>query len=325
MRYKVMLFTMALVLAAGLAVLVYSGLQTPSGAATGEATGCGGDPTAAPDVADADYILGSAEDDPDAPLKITYQSAATEVSCPSLNVEPVDKVAAYEDPCAEPGAIRIWELSTQEAADLLEAYQEIRDLTCTSDDCLRVLTQAEETLDLELEAPMESQIALLLKKAQSVPPSGTGEDSPEPEPPAEADPQAPGIQQPVSKVTFKAEQGADFAAGTVVTDGHPLKVDLICYAGSLGLDCQAGAGPSISKQKHLKLFKTPGGIIQTFGGLDELPMELPEESDRDMLNGAKAGWGFVLENNLSDTYTRAFIKKAAQGSITIQYTVFAAD
>lgn len=325
MRHKAMLTTMALVLMAGLAVLIHSGLQAPSGAATGEATGCGGDPTAPLDSAEADYILGSTGDDPDAPVKITYQGATTEKSCPTLSVEPGDQVAAYEDPCADPGAIRVWELTPGEAASLIAAYQAIRDLSCTSEDCLTVLTQAEESLNLELEAPMESQIANLLKKAQSVPATGTGEEAPEPDPPEEADPVAPEIQQPVSQLNFKAEQGADFGADAVVADGHPLKVDLICYAGSQGLDCQAGAGPTISKQKHLKLFRTPGGTIQTFGGVDELPTVLPTDMDRDMINGAEAGWGFVLENNLSDTYTRGFIKKATQDSITIQYVVFAAD
>ena len=325
MRYKAMLGAMVLVLMAGLALLINSGLQAPSGAATGEATGCGGDPTAPMDAAEADYVLGSAEGDPDTPVKITYKGAATEKSCPTLSVEPGDLVAAFEDPCADPGAIRIWELTPGEAGSLIAAFQAIRDLNCTSQDCLNVLTQAEESLHLELEAPMEAQIANLLKKAQTVPPTGTGEEAPEPEPPAEADPGAPLIQQQVSQVTFKAEEGVDFAGDAVIKDGHPLKVDLICYAGSQGLDCQAGAGPTISKQKHLKLFRTPGGTIETFGGVTELPTDLPLDADRDMLNGAEAGWGFVLENNLSKTYTRAFIKKATQDSITIQYVVFAAD
>ncbi len=325
MRHKAILATMSLVLIAGLAILIHSGLQTPSGAATGEATGCGGDPTAPLDTAEADYVLGSTEGDPDAPVKISYQGATTEKSCPMLSLEPGDLVAAYEDPCAAPGVIRVWELTPGEAGSLVAAYQAIRDLSCTSQDCLTVLTQAEESLTLELEAPMESQIANLLEKAQSVPATGTGDEAAEPDPPEEADPVAPAIQQPTSQLTFKAEQGADFAADAVVADGHPLKVDLICYAGSQGLDCQAGAGPTISKQKHLKLFRTPGGTIQTFGSVDALPTDLPTDADRDMINGAEAGWGFVLENNMSQTYTRGFIKKATQDSITIQYIVFAAD
>ena len=325
MRHKAILITMVLVLVAGLAVLLHSGLQTPSGAATGEATGCGGDPTAPPDATEPDVILGSGADAPDTPVKITYHAAATEKSCPTLSVEPGDLVAAYEDPCGAPGTIRIWELTPGEAGSLVAAFQAIRDLSCASQDCLTVLTQAEESLNLELEAPMESQIANLLEKAQSVPPTETGEGTPEPEPPEEADPGAPAIQPQVSKIVLKAEQGADFASDALIQDGHPLKVDLICYAGSQGLDCQAGAGPTISKQKHLKLFRTPGGTTANFGGLAEVPAELPTDMDRDMINGAEAGWGFVVENNLSDTYTRAFIKKATQDSITIQYTVFAAD
>jgi hypothetical protein len=325
MRHKAMLTTMVLVLVAGLAILIHSGLQTPSGAATGEATGCGGDPTAPMNTAEADYVLGSAEGDPDAPVKITYQGATTEKSCPTLSVEPGDQIATYEDPCSAPGAIRVWDLTPGEAGSLIAAYQAIRDRTCTSQDCLTVLTQADESLNLELEAPMESQITNLLKKAQSVPATGTGEEAVEPDPPEEADPGAPAFQQPISQVQFKAEQGVDFGADAVIAEGHPLKVDLICYAGSQGLDCQAGAGPTISKQKHLKLFRTVGGTIETFGGVEELPTDLPTDADRDMINGAEAGWGFVLENNLSDTYTRGFIKKATQDSITIQYIVFAAD
>ena len=325
MRHKAILATMALILVAGLAVLLHSGLQTPSGAATGEATGCGGDPTAPVDTAEADYIIGSAGDDLDTPLKITYQSASTEMSCPTLSVEPVDQVVAYEDSCAEPGAIRVWDLTSVEAAGLLEAFQAIRDRACASQDCVQVLTQADKTLDLELEGAMESAIVLLMKKAQSVEPTETGEETPEPDPPEEANPEAPVIQQEILNVILKAEAGADFASGAVIKDGHPLKVDLICYAGSDGLDCQAGAGPSISNQKHLKLFRNAGGVIETFGSVSELPTVLPTETDRDMINGAEAGWGFVLENNLSDTYTRALIKKATEDSITIQYTVFAAD
>ena len=325
MRHKAILITMGLALVAGIAVLVFGGLQTPSGAATGEATGCGGDPTTPLDVDEADYVLGTAETDQDSPVKITYQGVATEVSCPTLNVEPMDQVASFEDPCAEPGVIRVWELSSQEAAGLVKAYQAIRDHSCTSQDCLTVLTQAEQTLDLELEAPMESQIALLLKKAKSVPPTDTGEEDPEVVPPAEAEPELPMIQQQISQVTFKAEQGVDFAAGSLVADGHPLKVDLICYAGSKGLDCQAGAGPTISKQKHLKLFHTSGGVTQTFGSIQELPADIPSDVDRDMINGAETGWGFVIENNLSDTFTRVFIKKATKDSITLQFQVFSAD
>ena len=328
MRHKGMLVGMGVVLVAGIAVLVFGGLQTPSGAATGEATGCGGDPTApadVPDEEDANYILGAAEADQDSPVKITYQGVATEVSCPTLNVEPMDQVASFEDPCAEPGVIRVWELSSQEAAGLVNAYQAIRDSACTSKDCLTVLTQAEQTLDLEMEAPMESQIALLIKKAAAVPPTDTGEEDPEIVPPAVADPGTPMSQEQISQVTFQAEQGVDFAAAAVILDGHPLKVDLICYAGSKGLDCQAGAGPTISKQKHLKLFRTPGGVTQTFGSIQELPAGIPSDMDRDMVNGAEAGWGFVIENNLSDTFTRVFIKKATEDSITLQFQVFSAD
>jgi hypothetical protein len=322
-----MLLIMCAVLGGGLGLLLYSGLRSPSGAATGDAAGCGGDPLAAPDAEETGYILGTAASDPDAPVKISWKGAQNEVSCPALTAEPVDQVASWEDPCAEPGTIRVWELTAQEATALVEAYQAIRDRTCTSADCLHVLTQADKTLDLELEAPMEAQIALLLKKAGSVPPTSTGETPPpEAQPPEEAQVDPPTPPPQTSSVTFGPEEGVDFAAATVVQPGHPLKTDLICYAGSQGLDCQAGAGPSISQQKHLRLFRTPGGVIQTFGGLAAVPQGVvPGAADRDMVNGATAGWGFVVENNLSDSYARVWIKKATESSITLQFQVFSAD
>jgi hypothetical protein len=330
MQKRMVLSILALVCVGGLVVLLHSSLKEPSGAATGRADGCGGDPVGGVGEVETDVILAEAERDEEAPVQLTYRLEATPSSCPKLVVEPVDRVVSFEDSCGAPGMIRTWDLSDDEAARLLEAYLLIQGLECRSVDCLTVLTKSNKKLELDLESPMREHILSLLDQAKGIQAISTGMDDDEAEDPAvaaeEPGPQGAAVDEGTDlQVTLRPEQGADFGRGSLVVQGHPLKVDLICYAGKKGLDCQAGAGPTVANQKHLKLFRTPGGVTRTFSSLAEVPTEIPAVGNRDMLKGAAAGMGFVLENNLTETYTRGFVKAADPGSVTIQYSVFAAD
>lgn len=318
MRYRVILIIMGVLLLAGFAIVIYSGLNEPSGAATGEAGGCGGGPAVGDEDVAPDLILGGDVGEAQLPVMLTYQAPAGTASCPTLVLEPADMVATFEDSCKEPGMVRVWDLTAGDQAAVLEAYQATRDSACNSKECLTVLLPTQETHNINLESPMREQIRSLLDKAVDVPAEeAMGTQKPQPTAPA---------QTGSSVLTLKAEQGADFGSGALVDPGHPLKADLVCYAGSNSLDCQAGAGPTVADQKHLKLLRTPGGTIASYDSLDQVPTSLPTVSDRDMLRGVKAGTAFVLENNLTESsYTRAWVKKVGPTSMTLEFEVFGAD
>jgi len=315
-RFLVFSVLLVVVLVAAAIVVSTSRYSGPQGAATGESGGCDGEP------AEGDSLEnGNAEEAVElaagAPAQITYKQVVGGQNCLVVTIEPMDGVATIDDLCLENHQPQVIELDDGSAKAVLDGYEALKESVCGADNCppgerIEVLTVDEEHLMLPYKSPLKESMQQVLSMYEVDEGDGEAGNAPdEPEPEVQA--------APVYEITLKPEQGAVFANGDVLSEASPLKVDLICFASSISVDMQAGAGPTMSKQKHLKLFRTPGGTVQKFSSIDELPDELPKDDDRDMVHNADAGNGFVVENNVSQGYTKVFVKDADDGKAVLQY------
>ena len=282
----------------------------PRGAATGDAGGCGGEP-AGEELDDEEEVDFVAVVDPAAPAQIVYRQTIGGATCLVVTIEPGDQVASIDDLCVEGHVPQVVDLDDAQAKAVLDGYDALKAAVCTGDSCpegerLEVLTVDEDQLLLPYQSPLKESFQQVLSAYQGAEVEGDGE-----EPAAAA--------APVLELILKPEQGAVFANHAVVTEASPLKVDLICYASSKTVDMQAGAGPTMAKQKHLLLFRTPGGTVAKFGSLGEMPDAIPGDDDRDMVHNAEAQHGFVIENNLSQGFTRVYVKEAGPSQVVLQY------
>ena len=289
----------------------------PQGAATGEASGCGGE--AAESSPDSAVVFGGdvSADMPagdEAPAQVIYRQLVDGKECVSVTVEPLDRVATVDDACGAEPSTRVIDLDKATAEAVLDGYYQLHTQPCADGQCppgqrVEVLTVKEEKLVLPYQSPLKESIDQILK----APGAATSEAPPEDESAPAADKLA------TFPLTLTPEQGAVFANGASLPAASPMKVDVICYASSKTVDIQAGAGPTMANQKHLKLFRTPGGTVAKFSSLSELPDELPGPEDRDMVHHAAAGNGFVVENNVSPGYTRVLVKEATQQKVVLEY------
>lgn len=288
--------------------------REPRGAAAGGGAGCGGDPVDS-EITEEDATVKFATN-PEAPSQIVYSNAEEEENCLKLTIEPLDRVASVEDTCAD-GKTRVFDLDEDTAESMVASYFSMKEAECKEDECppgkrVEILTQKEETRLLRYESPLKEHVEMILTwyEAEPEPPTQAQVES-KPTPPAPA----------IGEITLKPEQGAVFVEKQAELNASPLSVDLICYDSSKTVDLQAGAGPTMAKQKHLKLFRTPGGTVKKFGSIDEIPVELPEAEDRDMVHHAEAGMGFIVENNVSPGYTKVFVKDGQDASVILQFQI----
>ncbi len=287
----------------------------PQGAATGGAGGCGGEAVDSPDsaVVFASDVVSDTSAGDEAPAQVIYRQLVDGKECVSVTVEPLDRIATVDDLCGTEPATRVIDLDKATAAAVLDGYYQLHMQPCGEGQCppgerVEVLTVKEEKLVLPYQSPLRDSIDAILKS------QGTQEGA------AATQPEEPAADKPASsKLTLSPEQGAVFANAAALPAASPMKVDLICYASSKTVDLQAGAGPTMANQKHLKLFRTPGGTVAKFGSLAEIPPDLPGPDDRDMVHHAAPGNGFVVENNVSPGYTRVLVKEASQDKVVIEY------
>jgi len=287
----------------------------PQGAATGGAGGCGGEAVDfAPDsaVVFADDVLGDVPAGEEAPAQVIYRQLVDGQECLTVTVEPLDRVATVDDLCGAEPSTRVIDLDKATADAVLDGYYQLHTMPCIEGQCppgqrVEVLTVKEQKLLLPFQSPLKDSIDQILKA------KGPAEAA------TTADAQPPADKPPASVLTLVPEQGAVFANVASLPAASAMQVDLICYASSKTVDLQAGAGPTMANQKHLKLFRTPGGTVAKFSSLAELPPDLPVESDRDMVHHAAAGNGFVVENNVSPGYTRVLVKDATKEKVVLEY------
>jgi hypothetical protein len=125
-----------------------------------------------------------------------------------------------------------------------------------------------------------------------------------------------------SEVTLTADVGVDFAAGKLITKANFANSDLYATAGHQWLKLTTG-GPNPVIGQPIRWFKNSSGYIKTFNNMDEMPDELPTEIDASKsLVKAKPGIGFIIKNNLSNSYTRCWIRAAGPDFVTIEYDLF---
>ena len=310
-RLVLVVAALVVVLVAVAALVTLTNYEEPRGAAAG-AAGCGGEAVDDDPEVGFEEALQQAAQDPNAPSQITYSKLEGEQPCLKVTVEPLDQVASVEDLCGG-GKLKVYDLDAKTSQAVLNGYYQLLAVECGEGECgpgdrVEVLTVKEETRVLPYESPLSDQLESVLDLY-----NGEAETADPPE--AE-----PLVAATLAEVTLKPDQGVVFAGGQVESAASPLKVDIICYASSKTVDLQAGAGPTISKQKHLKLFKTSGGVVQKFEGLDEVPDIFPGSEDRDMVHHAEAGMAFVVENNVSAGYTKAIVKEASTEEVVLLYT-----
>ncbi len=312
MKNRLVLVVAVLVVAlvAVAALVTLTQYKEPRGAAAGGASGCGGEAVDDDPEVGFEEALEEGAKDPDAPSQITYSKLEGDQPCLKITLEPLDSVASVEDLCGG-GQIKVFDLDGKTAAAVLDGYYELLAAECTDGECgpgerVEVLTVKEETRVLPYESPLSDQVEGVLELYQE---QSEVAVQPQLDPPA----------APPQEITLKPDQGVVFAGGTVEVAASPLKVDVICYASSKTVDLQAGAGPTIAKQKHLKLFKTSGGVVQKFDSLDDVPDIFPGNEDRDMVHHAEAGMAFVVENNVSAGHTKAMVKSASKEAVVLQY------
>ena len=259
------------VLTAAAILVTASRYAGPQGAATGEAGGCGGDPGESAEV-QGSYDIAFEAEAALMPAQIVYHVLEDGQICGRVTIEPEDRIATFDNLCLADVPPIVLDLDDAAAQAVLSGALQLLNQPCEEADCppgsrVEVLTQNEEVLLLPYHSPLRESVESVLQQVVSVGP-----------PPAPT-PQA-------STLTLTPEGGAVFGSGEVLAATSPLKVDLICYASSKSVDLQAGAGPTMAKQKHLRLFRTPGGTTAKFGSMAELPVELPEDGDRDMVHHA---------------------------------------
>lgn len=161
-------------------------------------------------------------------------------------------------------------------------------------------------------------------------PSGPGETT---EPPINAGtPPTPGtsptiipagppasVNSAIFEVTLTAEWGIDFATGLLVKKANWSNCDLFATAGHKFLKLSPG-GASPTTGQPLRWFQNIGGFVQTFGSIEDVPLQLPTEEDGSKsLVKAKPYVGFVVKANLSNHFARVWIRDAGPDFVTIEY------
>jgi len=316
-RIVALVVLLAVMLAAAAVLVVSTRYREPRGAAAGSASGCGGE-AVDEDEGDADVPEEDAAGVADSPAQIIYVRYAGGKACEHLVIEPLDNVASVEDKCGGT-EVKVYDLDDETSAQVLAAYSTLKEEECTDADCppesrIEVLTVDEKTRYLPYSQPLKEHVEKVL--------SLHDQEAGAPEQAAQEQDNSVQVPPPSHQMKLTPESGAVFATLQVVKAASPLNTDLICYPSSKTVDLQPGAAPTMADQKHLKLFRTPGGTVQKFGSLSEVPAEPPAETDRDMVHHAQAGMGFSVENNVSSGYSVAFVKDAADDYVLIEFLVF---
>ncbi len=303
----VFLVLVVVVLTAAALLVTSSRYSGPQGAATGESGGCGGGPVdeGFDMMTDDDVVFAPQAEF--TPAQVIYHTLIDGQICGRVTIEPEDHLATFDDLCNTDVPPVVLDLEEAAAKEILQATLALAKTPCDESQCppgtrVEILTQAEETILVPFASPLRERVETILEQVDDAPLA------------------APAAPATVSQViTLAPETGAVFGSGQVLNEASPLKVDLICYASSKSVDMQAGAGPTMAKQKHLKLFRTPGGTTAKFASLAEVPDENPTESDRDMVHHAQPGNAFVVENNISGGHAKVLVKEADTAHVVLEY------
>ncbi|MFT7624175.1 MAG: hypothetical protein ACI9WU_003362 [Myxococcota bacterium] len=151
----------------------------------------------------------------------------------------------------------------------------------------------------------------------------------EPSTPVGSNTSGPATQEPagppavtasdIYEATLLPGQGIDLSTGEVVNKANHANCDLWATEGHAFMKLSPG-GTSPTVGRPLRWFSNSGGFMRTFNSLSEVPLQLPTAADGSKsIVKAKPWIGFVVQNNLSDSYTRVWISAGSADSLTIQY------
>lgn len=123
-------------------------------------------------------------------------------------------------------------------------------------------------------------------------------------------------------ITLSPGQGAVLSNQESRDAASRLEVDLLCLPGNRTVDLVAGAGPTLSAVRRMRLLRTRGGPAAQFDSLAEVPERAPAAADLDEVHNPTAGMGLLLENNVSPGYARIRIRSADNRGVTFDYDLF---
>ena len=116
------------------------------------------------------------------------------------------------------------------------------------------------------------------------------------------------------------DDGVIFATGEIVRGASLQSVDIAAFKnGNSSVDLKAGVESGTTSHRPMKVFKTAGGVQETYETLDHVPHVKPTDKD----NGAyaakvKAGNAMVVTNNVSEGWTTVRVIAVASQAQTVE-------
>ncbi|HIA04533.1 MAG TPA: hypothetical protein EYN66_21995 [Myxococcales bacterium] len=121
-------------------------------------------------------------------------------------------------------------------------------------------------------------------------------------------------------ITLNAETGINFETGEYLKPGNFKNSDVYATAGKSYLKLTPG-GPIPTQSNPVTWFKGAGGFHSTYSSLNQVPNSKPDDKGGKSLVKAKAGIGFVVQNNVSTGYTKGWIQNGGPNQVIIEYVL----
>ena len=134
-----------------------------------------------------------------------------------------------------------------------------------------------------------------------------------------------GTTAPIRYILGNAD-GVIFATGEIVRNATGLSVDIQAFKNqNTAVDLKSGVEPGTTQHRLMKVFKSAGGIQETYETLDHVPHVKPADTDYgDYARKVKVGNAMVTTNNVSGGWTtvRVIDVDAQAQTVEIEYRAF---
>ena len=121
-------------------------------------------------------------------------------------------------------------------------------------------------------------------------------------------------------VTLNADEGVVFASGEILPGDKFNQVDLLATDNGDRLRLATG-GATTTKPNPVNWFPASGGLYQMFESLDDVPADKPTDSTGTSMLKTTSGYGFVIQNYVSEGYTVGWIQSSSPTEVIIEYEV----
>jgi hypothetical protein len=126
-----------------------------------------------------------------------------------------------------------------------------------------------------------------------------------------------GSVQASGTITLSADQGVNLVTGQLQDPGNFANSDIFTSTSGATLKLSTG-GSDPTVNRPVTWFRSVGGIVPTFGALDEVPDIRPDDSMTASLVIPETGNGFVVKN-ADGSYTRGWLQSVGGSSVTIEF------